>query len=69
MLFAAGNSTPAQSPTTWKQLTFLRASNAANGDQLGYAVALSGDGNTLAAGAPLEASGATGINGNQDRRR
>ena len=66
MLLAAGNSLPAQSPATWRQLAFLKASNAANGDQFGYSIALSGDGNTLAAGAPLEASRATGINGNQD---
>jgi len=31
--------------------------------QLGYAIALSADGNTLALGAPTDASGATGING------
>ena len=66
ILLAAGNSLPAQSPATWRQLAFLKASNAANGDQFGYSIALSGDGNTLAAGAPLEASRAIGINGNQD---
>ena len=35
------------------------------GDQFGYAVALSGDGNTLAVGAEMEGSAAAGINGNQ----
>jgi hypothetical protein len=64
MLLAAGISMRAQSPPTWKQLTYLKSSNAGDGDQLGYAIALSGDGNTLAAGAPMEGSNATGINGN-----
>src|SRR5438034_7464473 len=38
-----------------------------NGGTLeGHGVALSGDGNTLAVGAPYESSGAKGINGNQN---
>ena len=59
-------STRAQSPPPWKQLSYVTSSNAGDGDQLGYSIALSGDGNTLAAGAPMEGSNATGINGNQD---
>ena len=66
LLLAAGISTRAQNPPTWKQSTHLKASNAGEGDQFGFAIALSGDGNTLAAGAPLEASSATGINGKGD---
>ena len=56
----------AQGPATWKQSAYLTAANAGDGDQLGFAIALSGDGNTLAAGAPMEASRATGINGKGD---
>ncbi len=37
-----------------------------SGDSFGTAVALSGDGNTLAVGASFEDSNATGINGDQD---
>jgi hypothetical protein len=66
MLLAVGIAVRAQSPTPWKQVTYLNSSNAGDGDQLGSAIALSGDGNTLAAGAPMESSNATGINGNQN---
>lgn len=66
MLLAAGIALQAQSPTPWKQVSYLNSSNAGDGDQLGAAIALSGDGNTLAAGAPMESSNATGINGNQN---
>jgi hypothetical protein len=45
--------------------TYIKASNTDAGDQLGYSVAMSGDGNTLAVGAPSESSAASGINGNQ----
>lgn len=65
ILLAAGVSTPAQNPAAWRQLTEIASSNAGDGDQLGYSIALSGDGATLAAGAPMEGSSATGINGNQ----
>jgi len=44
---------------------YVKASNAEAGDAFGFAVALSGDGNTLAVGVPSEASSATGIGGNQ----
>ena len=63
----------AQATPGLKQLAYLKASNAAanahfgNGGALeGHGVALSGDGNTLAVGAPYESSGAKGINGNQN---
>jgi hypothetical protein len=56
-----------------KQTAYIKASNAGMGDHFGnggtlegHGVALSGDGNTLAVGAPYESSGARGINGNQN---
>jgi len=45
---------------------YIKASNPGAGDALGYALALSRDGNTLAVGALLEDSAATGVNGNQN---
>jgi len=54
--------------TTWSQQAYLKASNTgekAEGDQFGYSVSVSGDGNTIAVGAIGEDSAATGINGNQ----
>jgi len=50
---------------SWKQSASVAASNKGDGDQFGFALALSRDGNTLAVGAPLESSAATGINGKQ----
>ena len=58
---------------TWSQHAYLKASNTGrqgegddhDGDQFGFSIALSGDGNTLAAGAIAEDSNAMGINGNQ----
>src|SRR6266853_4469015 len=44
---------------------YVKASNTGAADEFGFAVALSSDGNTLAVGAPAEASVATGIGGNQ----
>ena len=52
-----------RSGTTWSQQSYLKASNAEAFDQFGWIVAL--DGNTLAVGANLESSNATGVNGNQ----
>ncbi len=58
----------------WSQQAYLKASNAGeagegdnfgDGDQFGFSVTLSDDGNTVAVGATSEDSGATGINGNQ----
>ena len=60
--------------TTWAQQAYIKASNTgeagkgdeiADGDQFGFSLALSGDGNTLAAGAIAEDSNAAGINGDQ----
>ncbi|MEE8249571.1 MAG: integrin [Gammaproteobacteria bacterium] len=49
----------------WVQQAYVKASNAESSDQFGYSVALSGDGDTLAVGANLEASNATGTDGDQ----
>ena len=69
---------PAAAPalTTLRQLAYLKASNAEAGDHFGcggvldghagYGAAMSGDGNTVAIGAPHESSAARGINGNQN---
>jgi FG-GAP repeat protein len=63
-----------RSGTTWSQQAYIKASNTGNaavgdgfpeGDQFGYSIALSSDGNTLAVGAIGEDSNATGINGDQ----
>jgi hypothetical protein len=60
--------------STWTQQAYIKASNTGrpgsadafgDGDQFGYSLALSGDGNTLAVGAPTEDSAAQQINGNQ----
>ena len=60
--------------TTWSQQAYIKASNTgtagvgdafAEGDQFGYSIALSADGNNLAVGAIGEDSNATGIDGNQ----
>jgi len=47
---------------SWQQQAFIKASNTGVNDQFGESVALSDDGNTLAVGAYLEASNATGVN-------
>jgi hypothetical protein len=61
--------------TTWTQQAYIKASNTGrkglgadlgDGDQFGYSIALSGDGNTLAAGAIAEDSAAREVNGNQN---
>ncbi|NOX75116.1 MAG: integrin [Gammaproteobacteria bacterium] len=49
----------------WSQQVYVKASNTETGDSFGGAVALSADGNTLAAGAIGEKSNATGIDGDQ----
>ncbi len=60
---------------TWSQQAYVKASNTGEkgtanipdeGDQFGFSIALSADGNTLAAGAISEDSAATGINGDQN---
>ncbi len=57
-----------RSGATWSQQAYVKASNTGEkeeGDQFGYSIALSSDGNTLAVGAIAEDSAASGINGNQ----
>lgn len=53
--------------STWAHQAYLKASNtnSAGWQYFGESIALSGDGSTLAVGAPRESSGATGVNGNQ----
>jgi hypothetical protein len=54
----------ARSGTTWTQQAYIKASNTGMSDEFGFSVALSDD--TLAVGAPFEASNSIGINvGNQ----
>jgi hypothetical protein len=50
---------------TWTQQAYLKASNAELGDNFGFALALSSDGDTLAVSANFENSGTTGIDGDQ----
>jgi hypothetical protein len=61
--------------TTWTQQAYIKASNTGkkdegdvlgDGDQFGFSIALSGDGNTLAVGAITEDGAAKQINGNQN---
>jgi hypothetical protein len=60
--------------STWMQQAYIKASNTGtagvgdvpgDGDQFGFSVSISDDGNTLAVGATSEDSNASGINGNQ----
>ncbi len=51
-----------RSSNIWSQQAFVKASNTGPGDNFGQALALSGDGNTLAVGAPREGSSTNGIN-------
>lgn len=50
---------------TWVQQTYVKASNPRSNANFGWALALSGDGSTLAVGGYGEASAANGINGSQ----
>jgi len=60
---------------SWSQQAYVKASNTGrtagegeeigDGDQFGFSIALSGDGNTMAVGATTEDSAATGIDGDQ----
>jgi hypothetical protein len=54
-----------KSGAAWSQQAYLKASNTQTSDKFGFAIALSGDGNTLAVAATLEDSNARGVNGNQ----
>ena len=49
--------------TSWRQAAYVKAPNTGKGDRFGTSIALNGDGKTLAVGAYLEGSDATGING------
>jgi trimeric autotransporter adhesin len=49
----------------WAQQAYIKASNTGGDDRFGYAISLSGDGNTLAVSALNEDSSSTGIDGNQ----
>ncbi len=52
-----------RSGTTWSQQAYLKASAPGGGDRFGHSVAVSND--TVVVGAWLEASNATGVNGDQ----
>jgi len=52
--------------TTWTEQANFKASNVGKDDWFGIRLHLSGDGNSLAVGAPNEDSAAQGINGNQN---
>jgi hypothetical protein len=54
----------ARNGTSWCGQANLSGSNTEAGDKFGYSLAISG--NTVIVGAPHEASGATGVNGNQN---
>ncbi len=54
-----------RSAGVWVQQAYVKASNTDANERFGTAVALSADGNTLAVGAFLEDSNATGIGGNE----
>ncbi len=54
-----------RSGTSWTQEAYVKASNTGAGDDFGISVSISGDGASLASGAYNEASGATGVGGNQ----
>jgi hypothetical protein len=49
----------------WRYHAYIKASNTGEADAFGSSLALSGDGNTLAVGAPYEDSSATGVDANQ----
>lgn len=57
--------TRASAGATWALQAYVKASNPGAGDNFGFSLALSADGNTLAVGSVGENSNATGINGNQ----
>src|SRR5947199_10793690 len=73
LLVCAGAVTVGQTRPQLKEVANIKGSNTRMGDRFGnggtlegHGVALSGDGNTLAVGAPYESSGAKGINGDQN---
>ena len=52
----------------WRQQAYVKASNTAKGDNFGWSVSLSEDGNVLAVGALREDSAATGVDGDQSSK-
>ena len=54
-----------RSDSVWQQQAYLKASNTDPGDAYGLELSLSADGNTLAVGTSVEASDASGVNGDQ----
>jgi hypothetical protein len=60
---APARSTAPAAASTLRQVAYVKASNPGEEDKFGDIIALSGDGNTLAVGAPLESSASKGING------
>ena len=70
---AEGQGTGGEAGNVLRQTAYIKSSNTGFGDEfggggtlLGNAVALSGDGGTLAIGAPYESGGYSGIDGDQD---
>lgn len=55
----------ARTSAGWSQQAYVKASNTEQFDRFGYALALSGDGNTLAVGAYSESGGVSGVDGDQ----
>jgi hypothetical protein len=54
-----------QNPERWSERVLIKAPNPGGGDLFGDSVSLSGNGLTLAVGAPHEDGGATGIDGDR----
>ena len=54
-----------RSGSTWQQQAYIKASNTGAGDEFGFSVSLSADGNSLAVGANNEDSNAKGVGGTQ----
>lgn len=54
-----------RSGATWSQETYLKAFNSALGDSFGTTVTISGDGLTIAVGAPGEDSNTVGVDGDE----
>ena len=50
---------------TWSTTRVIKATNPEDGDAFGAAVGISADGKTILVGAPKEAGGVPGVNGNQ----
>jgi hypothetical protein len=64
--FSGATYTFGRSGATWQQLAYVKASNTRGGANFGFALAVSADASTLAAGAVGDTSAATGIDGNQN---